>query len=177
MKLENLKVKSYRNIDYAEFTPSDGLTVICGKNGQGKTNMLESIWLLTGAKSFRGSKDTELVKKGEEFALIDGICKNENKKSNLHISIGTELSLKKGRYAKENGVDAGRATNLAGIFTAVVFEPGHLSLVKGSPRGAAQIYRRRNMSALSKLYFSAAQICKISNAEKFPFKKQRKHAI
>ncbi|MEF9864805.1 MAG: DNA replication/repair protein RecF [Oscillospiraceae bacterium] len=135
MKLENLKVKSYRNIDYAEFTPSDGLTVICGKNGQGKTNMLESIWLLTGAKSFRGSKDTELVKKGEEFALIDGICKNENKKSNLHISIGTELSLKKGRYAKENGVDAGRATNLAGIFTAVVFEPGHLSLVKGSPEG------------------------------------------
>lgn len=131
-----------------EFEPSDNLTVICGKNGQGKTNLIESVWLLSGAKSFRQSKDAELIKKESNFAVLDADCYGYDKKSNIRLAIGNSESEKKGRYAKINGVDYGRATNIAGVFTAVVFAPNHLSLVKGSPDG-----RRRFLdAALCQIY-------------------------
>ena len=71
MILTEHRVQNYRNIVSAQFSPDPALTVICGANGQGKTNLLESIWLVCGAKSFRQSKDQDLVQKGEEFALIE----------------------------------------------------------------------------------------------------------
>ena len=64
MRLEWLEVENYRNIAHAQLDPGDELTVLCGVNGQGKTNLLEAIWLLTGGKSFRGGKDAELVRRG-----------------------------------------------------------------------------------------------------------------
>ena len=62
MRLLSLEVANYRNIAAAQLEPGRELTVICGNNGQGKTNLLEAIWLLTGGKSFRGGKDAELVR-------------------------------------------------------------------------------------------------------------------
>ena len=59
MRLLSLEVTNYRNIASASLTPGRELTVICGNNGQGKTNLLEAIWLLTGGKSFRGGKDAD----------------------------------------------------------------------------------------------------------------------
>ncbi|MFR9068602.1 MAG: AAA family ATPase [Faecalibacterium prausnitzii] len=53
------------------------LTVICGNNGQGKTNLLEAIWLLTGGKSFRGGKDAELVRRGEAFAVLEAVTQRD----------------------------------------------------------------------------------------------------
>ena len=70
MRLLSLEVENYRNIASASLTPGRELTVICGNNGQGKTNLLEAIWLLTGGKSFRGGKDAELVRRGEPFAVL-----------------------------------------------------------------------------------------------------------
>ena len=71
MRLLSLEVTNYRNIASASLTPGRELTVICGNNGQGKTNLLEAIWLLTGGKSFRGGKDAELVRRGEAFAVLE----------------------------------------------------------------------------------------------------------
>ena len=149
MILKEHKVTDYRNIAQASFVPGPSLTVICGKNGQGKTNLLESIWLLSGAKSFRGSKDGDLVRRGAQFALIESACLDEQGESqSFRIAVGGAEAPKKGRWAKLNGVDMGRATNLAGNFYAVVFAPGHLSLVKGSPEE-----RRRFLdAALCQLY-------------------------
>ena len=70
MRLLSLEVENYRNIASASLTPGRELTVICGNNGQGKTNLLEAIWLLTGGKSFRGGRDAELVRRGEPFAVL-----------------------------------------------------------------------------------------------------------
>ena len=53
MRLTHLEVTDHRNIAHAELHPDPHLTVLCGPNGQGKTNLLEAIWLLTGGKSFR----------------------------------------------------------------------------------------------------------------------------
>lgn len=148
MKISEIHSENFRNIEKVDFYPADELTVICGKNGQGKTNLLESIWLLTGSKSFRGARDIDLVKIGAEYAVVDGVTRGYDKESHIRIFTAGESCEKKGRSAKVNGVDFGRATSLAGIFTCVVFEPEHLRLIKGSPEG-----RRRFMdAALCQLY-------------------------
>lgn len=148
MRLESLRVQNFRNLCQQGFEADPELTVISGQNGQGKTNLLECVWLLTGSKSFRGSRDVDLVQHGEEFARIEGnaLCAAQPKK--IEIAIGGAESDKRGRSAKVNGVSYPRATAIAGIFTAVVFDPGHLSLVKGGPEG-----RRRFLdAALCQLY-------------------------
>ena len=148
MRVDRLALQDFRNIHAAELIPEGELTVICGDNGQGKTNLLEAVWLLTGGKSFRGSKDVELIRRGEEFAVLEAATKDSLREHEMRITIGGPGSQRPGRTARLNGVDKGRASALAGAFTAVVFDPGHLSLVKGSPAG-----RRRFLdSALCQLY-------------------------
>lgn len=136
MILTSLSLQNFRNIEQAEFEPGRELTVICGKNGQGKTNLLEAVWLLTGGKSFRGAKDAELIRENADFSVIEGSTVSTERENRIRILIGSSApGTRRSRTAKVNGVDYGRATNAAGTFTAVVFDPGHLSLVKGSPEG------------------------------------------
>ena len=143
MRLVSLKAEHYRNIAFAELTPGRALTVICGNNGQGKTNLLEAIWLLTGGKSFRGGRDAELIERGQPFAVLEAVtCRDDGTESSVRLTVGAAESEKPGRRVKVNGVDRGRAAALAGSFPAVVFDPGPLSLVKGSPEG-----RRRFLDA------------------------------
>ena len=149
MRLEKLILANFRNIQSASFYPGEELTVITGANGQGKTNLLEAVWLLTGAKSFRGAKDPQLIREGQQFAVMEGaILRQDRGEDYIRITVGTKDSPRPGRTAKLNGADAGRASELAGLFTAVVFEPGDLELVKGSPE------RRRRFidAALCQLY-------------------------
>ena len=148
MRLEKLILANFRNIQSASFYPGEELTVITGANGQGKTNLLEAVWLLTGGKSFRGAKDIQLIRQGEQFAILEGAAAFEGGEDHIRVVVGTPDSQRPGRTAKLNGADVGRASALAGRFGAVVFEPGHLSLVKGAPEG-----RRRFLdAALCQLY-------------------------
>ena len=155
MRLLSLEVTNYRNIASASLTPGRELTVICGNNGQGKTNLLEAIWLLTGGKSFRGGKDAELVRRGEPFAVLEASTLRAQQEeqepddpTHVRMTIGTPDSRRPGRYASVNGAPPKRAAGLAGSFPAVVFDPGHLSLVKGAPEG-----RRKFLdAALCQLY-------------------------
>ena len=148
MRLTHLELKDHRNIVHAELTPDPHLTVLCGPNGQGKTNLLEAIWLLTGGKSFRGAKDAELIRRGQEFSVIEGAFETQDAEKSIRLTVGTKGSQRPGRTGKLNGADIGRAAALAGNFQAVVFEPDLLSLVKGGPDG-----RRRFLdSALCQVY-------------------------
>ena len=155
MRLLSLEVTNYRNIASARLEPGRELTVICGNNGQGKTNLLEAIWLLTGGKSFRGGKDAELVRRGEPFAVLEASTQRAQKDeqepddpTRVRLTIGTPDSPRPGRTASVNGAPPKRAASLAGSFPAVVFDPGHLSLVKGAPEG-----RRKFLdAALCQLY-------------------------
>ena len=79
MRLKRLIMANYRNIASADFRPGEELTVITGANGQGKTNLLEAVWLLTGAKSFRGAKDAQLLRQGPPFAVMEGPLLREDK--------------------------------------------------------------------------------------------------
>ena len=61
MKINRIRISDFRNIASLELELSDGANVVYGDNGQGKTNFVEAVWLFTGAKSFRGAKDGQLV--------------------------------------------------------------------------------------------------------------------
>ena len=65
MYIKNIKIENFRNIEFMEIKPHNEINVIYGQNGQGKTNLLEAIWLFTGCKSFRNAKDSELVQFNE----------------------------------------------------------------------------------------------------------------
>ena len=106
MRLLSLEVQNYRNICAARLEPGRELTVICGNNGQGKTNLLEAIWLLTGGKSFRGGKDAELVRRGEAFAVLEADTQRDRPEgcepaepAHIRMTVGTPEAAKPGRYA------------------------------------------------------------------------------
>ena len=149
MRLASLNLENYRNIAAASLVPGPELTVICGNNGQGKTNLLEAVWLLTGGKSFRGGKDGELIRRGAEYAALEAATvEDSGKKNEIRLTVGAAGAGRPGRYAVRNGAPPRRASSLAGSFPSVVFDPGHLSLVKGPPDG-----RRRFLdAALCQLY-------------------------
>lgn len=148
MRLTHLELTNHRNIAHAELNPDPHLTVLCGPNGQGKTNLLEAVWLLTGGKSFRGAKDAELIKRGEEFSVLEGAFETQDVEKSIRLTVGSKGSQRPGRTGRLNGADIGRAAALAGNFQAVVFEPDLLSLIKGGPDG-----RRRFLdSALCQVY-------------------------
>ena len=165
MRLVRHRVTHYRNISAAELVPSPRLTVICGQNGQGKTNLLESIWLLCGGKSFRESRDVNLVQRGQPYAVIEsqalqqeggppaqGGAAPPGRSREIRLVIGGEKAaaagVKPGRSAQLDGADCGRAVNLAANFFTVIFTPGHLSLVQGGPEQRRRFFD----AALMQLY-------------------------
>ncbi|MBQ7116366.1 MAG: DNA replication/repair protein RecF [Clostridia bacterium] len=128
MIINSVNIKNFRNIADLSFTADNGVNVIYGENAQGKTNILEAIWLFTGCKSFRGAKDIELIKFDEEFAKInlDFSDNLREKKSQIIIS-------DKKKNASLNGVSLRSTAELIGSFYAVIFSPVHLSLIKDGP--------------------------------------------
>lgn len=128
MKVNSVKLNNFRNISSLELSAHEGVNVIYGENAQGKTNILESIWLFTGCKSFRGAKDSEFIKFNEDFAKINlDFCDNiREKKSEIIIS-------DKKKNVSLNGISLKSTSELIGSFYAVIFSPAHLSLIKDGP--------------------------------------------
>lgn len=127
MRVTGLLCDNYRNLEHVFLEPDPGVNVIYGENAQGKTNLLESIWLFTGCRSFRGTKDAELVRFGEPGARLQLQFFAQDRDQNAQILID------KRRNASLNGVKLPAANRLMGKFAAVVFAPVHLSLVQSGP--------------------------------------------
>lgn len=127
MIFNGLELKNYRNFSHESFEFDSGMNVIYGENAQGKTNVLEALWCFTGGKSFRGSKDGDLVKFGEEKAQIKLNFFDDGRNQECTVNI------EKGRNAVLNGVEYPSATALAGKIYSIIFSPNDLSIVKDGP--------------------------------------------
>ena len=174
MRLLSLEVTNYRNIASASLTPGRELTVICGNNGQGKTNLLEAIWLLTGGKSFRGGKDAELVRRGEPFAVLEASTlraqqeeQEPDEPNRVRLTVGTPDSQRPGRYASVNGAAPRRAAGLAGSFPAVVFDPGYLTVYRRYLRALQQknALLRRSPAGQERPYAEKMALLEVLNTE------------
>ncbi len=128
MNVLRMEYRGYRNLKEGTFIPSSGINVIYGKNANGKTNLLEAMWLFTGGRSFRGSKDSELcaIGGGSAWLRMDFFSEEREQKAEITIQNGR-------RSAVLNGVEKRSASALVGKFCAVIFSPDHLSLVKEGP--------------------------------------------
>ena len=128
MKIKTLKIKNFRNIEEMCFVPDDEINVIHGENAQGKTNLIEAVWLFTGAKSFRGAKDAEIKKIGSLNAVLDLTFESGSVEKEERIVIENR------RKAFLNNKPLSSPSLLAGNFYAIVFSPSDLSLIKDGPK-------------------------------------------
>jgi len=127
MRIERHLAQNYRNLKSIEFEPSEGINIIYGENGQGKTNIIESIWLFTGCQSFRTHKCSELVNENEKTARIEIDFYARGRTQNAQMTIDAK------RQVKLNGIWQETPRKLLGEFQAVVFSPSALSIVKDGP--------------------------------------------
>ncbi len=127
MKIERHQIQKYRNIEKLEFEPAEGINIIYGENGQGKTNIIESIWLFTGCQSFRTHKCSDLIKKEEQTARIEIDFSTNIREQNAQMIIDTK------RQVKLNGIWQETPRKMLGEFQAVVFSPAVLSIIKDGP--------------------------------------------
>ncbi|WP_147535985.1 DNA replication/repair protein RecF [Bacillus marasmi] len=129
MYIEQLLLKNYRNYTELEAHFENKVNVILGENAQGKTNVMESIYVLAMAKSHRTSNDKELISWDKEYAKIEGRIKKN------HGSVPLQLIIsKKGKKAKFNHIEQQKLSQYVGNMNVVMFAPEDLNLVKGSPQ-------------------------------------------
>ena len=127
MRAERMELRDFRNLRETVWQPGPGINVIWGENAQGKTNLLEALWLFTGSKSFRGARDRELIALSQTEAQLNLAFYAEDRRQEAAIKIGSR------RTAELNGIPQSSASSLAGHFCGVVFSPAHLTLIKGGP--------------------------------------------
>ncbi|MBM7580578.1 DNA replication/repair protein RecF [Jeotgalibacillus terrae] len=129
MHIEQLELTHYRNYDKLTLTFDNNVNVILGENAQGKTNVMESIYVLAMAKSHRTSNDKDLIQWHEEYAKIEGRVMKQ------HGALPLELVIsKKGKKAKVNHLEQSKLSRYVGHMNVVMFAPEDLHLVKGSPQ-------------------------------------------
>lgn len=127
MKITDFSAEHFRNLHAIQFNPDPGINVIFGENGQGKTNIIEGIWLFTGCHSFRTHKHAELIEKGKREAKVSlsFVAQKIENDAQLKINQKREFFL--------NGIPQESPRKFLGEFQSVVFSPSTLSIIKDAP--------------------------------------------
>ena len=129
MKIESIELVNFRNYDKLIVSLDQGTNLFYGDNAQGKTNILESVYLCGTTKSHRGSKDKEMIRFGKEEAHIRmKILKNE-----IPYRIDMHLKKNKAKGIAINGVPIHKASELLGLGNFVFFSPEDLNIIKNGP--------------------------------------------
>jgi DNA replication and repair protein RecF len=130
------------------FVPGGNVTLLSGKNAQGKTNMLEAIYICSTGRSHRTARDRELIKFESLSAFIDAVCEQKDGTHRIEI----KLSSTNKKAVRINNSPAHRLGQLMGHMNAVMFSPEDLQLIKSGPS-----FRRRfvdiALSQMSSTYF------------------------
>ncbi len=127
MRIKSVRLQNFRNLEDVTITPSPDVNVIYGDNAQGKTNLIEGIWMFTGGRSLRGSSHSELIRFGQNTAALDMEFFGEGRDQTASLRLGGKKS------TTLNEISLKTRSELTGVFTAVVFFPEHLSLIKEGP--------------------------------------------
>lgn len=129
MYIEQLKLSNYRNYESLSLQFSPKINVFIGENAQGKTNVMESIYVLAMAKSHRTANDKELIHWAADYGKIEGVVQKK------YGPLPIELTLsKRGKKGKINHLEQTRLSNYVGQMNVVMFAPEDLNVVKGSPQ-------------------------------------------
>ena len=148
MRIKKLKVENFRNLENLDIEFSEGVNIIYGNNAQGKTNIIESIYIFSFGKSFRANKDIELLKFDKEYFLSNiEIMKKDRE---LEMDFGFDKISNK-KMIKVNGVIQKKISDIIGKLNVVVFKPEDIKIVTDSP-SIRRKYIDYLISSISKSY-------------------------
>ncbi|MDD6284598.1 MAG: DNA replication/repair protein RecF [Firmicutes bacterium] len=141
MNITRVSLSGFRNLTDTDILTDSGINVFYGSNAQGKTNLLEAIWLFSGLKSFRG-KDSELINYERDSAKIKIDFNMDGRDQTAEMTIAEQ------KKVKLNGVPLKSAGELTGNIRMIIFSPTDLSLIKDGP----DVRRRFIDNAISQLW-------------------------
>ena len=128
MWIKKIKIKNFRNYESEEINLEKNINIFYGQNAQGKTNIIESIFLCSLGKSFRTKKDKEMIKLNEQNALVEVEYEKSDRDGKIKIEIGN----KKNIYL--NGIKIKKLSELLGNLNIVIFTPDDINILKGGPQ-------------------------------------------
>lgn len=137
MFIKTIKLKNFRNYEYQEIELGESVNIFIGDNAQGKTNILESIFLCSLGKSFRAKKDRELVKIGKEESLIEIEYEKSDRKGRIAFNITDQKNI------FINDIKIKKLSELLGNINIVMFSPDDIDILKDGP-----IKRRRFLNMM-----------------------------
>lgn len=144
MKISNIELINYRNYEHALINFSDGLNIIEGKNAQGKTNLVEAVYFCAVGKSFKTSKEKDIINWAKDLAKIKITIQKEIGQKTIEFIFSKNAK----KTIKIDGIPIKKIGELMGELNAVFFAPDELKLIKDSPED-----RRRFMDvSLSQTY-------------------------
>lgn len=129
MIIKNIKLKNFRNYDELDLKLDKGINIFYGDNAQGKTNIIEAIFMSAIGKSFRTNKDSELIKWGEGCAQISVQYVDSDREGTIKIEINDK------KRVKFNDVPLRKLSEILGKVYVVLFTPDDINILKGSPAG------------------------------------------
>lgn len=129
MHIHSLELKNYRNYEYLNMNFNSGTTILYGDNAQGKTNILEAIYLSAATKSHRGSKDREIIRFEQEESHI----RTQIMKQDILHRIDMHLRKNKTKGIAIDGIPIRKSGELFGVVNVIFFSPEDLSIIKNGP--------------------------------------------
>ena len=147
MFVSKLKLGNFRNHISNSFQFKKGINCITGPNASGKTNIVEAIYYLSIARSFRGVEDDDLISRGKDYSEIDSEVIEGETKRKIHI-----LITKKGRQVVVNGKKVSKLSELTKVVNVLLFEPKDVMLFRASPKDRRN-FLDVNLSKKHQTYF------------------------
>lgn len=128
MFVKNIHLQHYRNLEEIKLDTDQNVNIFIGQNAQGKTNLLEAIFVLALTKSHRTSKDKELIGWNASSAYVEATIDKKYGPCHLELQLSQQ-----GKKAKINGLEQKKLSNFIGALNVVMFAPEDLEIVKGTP--------------------------------------------
>ena len=127
MYIEKIKLQNFRNYEQLEMELNKNINIIYGDNAQGKTNILESIFLCSFGKSFRTTKEKEMIKFNENSSLVEINYQKKDRDGKIKIEIGNKKQI------SLNGIKIKKLSELLGNLNIVIFTPDDINILKDGP--------------------------------------------
>ena len=147
MYIESVQLKNFRNYDSLELDLAQGTNIFYGNNAQGKTNILEALYLCGTTKSHKGSRDKDMIQFGKDESHIRMMVKRDE----LSYRIDMHLKKNKAKGVAINGLPIRKASELFGVVNLVFFSPEDLNIIKNGP-GERRRFLDLELCQLNKLY-------------------------
>lgn len=147
MIVKQIELHNFRNYESLNLPLFDQINIFYGDNAQGKTNILESVYVCSTTKSHKGSKDRDMIRHGEE----EGHIRMHLEKKGVPHRIDMHLKKNKTKGVAIDGIPIKKSTDLFGLMNVVFFSPEDLSMIKNGP-GERRRFMDMELCQLNKLY-------------------------